>query len=310
MLNARLRAYLDENALLGAKATSDLTPPEVRVGAVTRLEKYVGELVSMAKVDEIYISGPTSELPVRFYRPQLTQNMPAIVIFHGGGWVARNIKLFEAQHRLLAQESGCVVIAVNYQKSPEHKFPIPHDDCYFALKWAIQNATKLGLDAERIGVAGDSAGANLAIGVSLRARDTSGPKIAFQILIYPTVDHKFDYPSMIENADGYMLTTDAMKWYLKQYRRDEVDQNNPYAIPMRAQNLKNLPPTLIITAQYDPLRDEGEAFAKRLGDDGVKVFFKRYEGMIHGFCVLLGFLPEGKLAYEEIGSRVKEIIAN
>ncbi len=189
MLNTRLRTYLDEIALLGAKATADLTPPEVRAGAVNRLTPYVGELVPMAKVDELYISGPTAELPIQIYRPALTQGLPAIVVFHGGGWVAGNIKLNEAQHRMLAQESGCVVVAVNYQKAPEHKFPIPHDDSYFALEWVTQNAAQLGIDATRIGVAGDSAGANLAIGVVLRARDTAGPKIAFQVLIYPPRNH-------------------------------------------------------------------------------------------------------------------------
>jgi acetyl esterase len=310
MLNPRLRAYLDNIALTTAAPISELTPQQVRAGAVARLTPHLGDLIPMANVDELYISGPTAELPIRIYRPELTQGLPAIIMFHGGGWVGGNINLNEAQHRMLAQETNCVVIAVNYQKAPEHKFPIPHDDCYFTLEWVFENAMQLGIDPRIIGVGGDSAGANLAIGVALRARDTSGPKIAFQVLIYPSVDHKFDYSSMIDNAEGYNLTQAGMRWYLAQYLRDDGDLQSAYAIPMRAKDFKHMPACTVLAAEYDPLRDEAEAFAERLKNDGVNVHFKLYDGMIHGFCFLLGLLPESQLAFEEIGIWVRQFLGN
>ena len=310
MLNPRLRTYLDNIALTTAVPISELTPQEVRAGAVVRLTPHLGDLALMASVEELYISGPTAELPIRIYRPEITKGLPAIIMFHGGGWVAGNINLNEAQHRMLAQETGCLVIAVNYQKAPEHKFPIPHNDCYFTLEWVFENAVQLGINPRRIGVGGDSAGANLAIGVALRARDTSGPKIAFQVLIYPSVDHKFDYSSMIENAEGYNLTKAGMQWYLAQYLRDERDLQNAYAIPMRAKDFKDMPPSIVLSAEFDPLRDEAEVFAERLKNDGVNVHYKLYEGMIHGFCFLLGILPESHLAYKEIGIWVRQFLEN
>lgn len=222
--------------------------------------------------------------------------------------MAGNIEINGVQHQQIAHDARAVIVAVNYQKAPEHKFPIPFDDCYATLEWVFANAESLNINREEIGVAGDSAGGNLAAGVALKARDVNGPKIAFQILIYPAVDYKFDYPSMIDNAVGYSLTTQGMKWYWDQYMASEDDLDNPYFRPMASHDLRNLPPTFTLTAELDPLRDEGEIFAQRLHDAGVTSVLKRYDTLIHGFALMQGFLPEARTAMQDIANHIREFI--
>lgn len=292
-----------------AKPQWESTPAEVRASASAKWQpEYLGVADAVAKIDYRYISGPTAELPIKIYTPEGVGPFPAVVFFHGGGWVAGNIEINGVQHQQIAHDARAVVIAVNYQKAPEHKFPIPFDDCYSTLEWVLANAQALNINVDEIGVAGDSAGGNLAAAVALKARDVKGPKIAFQILIYPAVDYNFEYPSMIDNAVGYSLTTQGMKWYWDQYMATTDDLANPYFRPMAAENLSNLPPTFTLTAELDPLRDEGEIFAQRLHDAGVKSVLKRYDSLIHGFALMQGFLPEAREAMQDIADNIREFI--
>lgn len=310
MLHPKIKEFQDLQAQLNpAKPQWESTPVEVRATASAKWQpEYLGIADLVAKVDYRYISGPTAELPIKIYTPEGVGPFPAVVFFHGGGWVAGNIELNGVQHQQIAHDARAVVVAVNYQKAPEHKFPTPFDDCYSTLEWVFANAHSLNINVEEIGVGGDSAGGNLAAAVALKARDTKGPKIAFQILIYPAVDYKFDYPSMIENATGYSLTTQGMKWYWDQYMSSERDLENPYFRPMAADNLAELPPTFTLTAELDPLRDEGETFAKRLEQAGVRSVLKRYDSLIHGFALMQGFLPEAKMAMRDIAENIREFI--
>jgi acetyl esterase len=309
VLHPRIKAFQDMLATTPTKPPWELVPAEVRAGAVAKWKpEYLGSAADVASIEHRYIIGPTAELPIKIYTPHGAGPFPGIIIFHGGGWVAGNIDLYGVQHQQLAHICNAVVIAVNYQKAPEHSFPTPFDDCYATLEWVFANTELLNLNYEKIGVAGDSAGGNIAAAVALKARDAAGPKIAFQILIYPALDYKFDYPSMIDNATGYSLTTQAMKWYWDQYVSAVDDLENPYCRPMAEKNLTNLPPAFTITAELDPLRDEGEIYANRLHQAGVKSVLKRYDSLIHGFILMQGFLPEAREAIVDIANNVHEFI--
>lgn len=308
MLQNEIAVFINLLAAEGGKALEDSTPSDVRAVAIKKWKPaYLGKAEPLRSVDHRYIPGPTSDLPVAIYTPEGEGPLPAIIMFHGGGWVAGNIELNEVQHQLMAKDTGAVVISVNYQKAPEHKFPIPFDDCYATLEWVAANAELLNINPDQIGVAGDSAGGNLAAAVALKARDVRGPKVAFQILIYPATDHKFDYPSMIENSEGYLLTRDAMRWYWNQYVNSDADFQNPYVLPIKA-DLSSLPATIVITAELDPLRDEGEEYARLLTQAGNSVVLHRYDGVVHGFLLMQGFLKDARLASKKIGEELQAIL--
>ena len=265
-----------------------------------------GPVENILEISNRFIPGPTADLPVRIYRPTVATNAPAIVYFHGGGWVLNFLDIYDASLARLANQSGATIIAVNYQKAPEHPFPIPFDDCYATLLWVVANATNLGIDENRIGVAGDSAGGNLAAAVALKARDND-IALSVQILIYPATDRNFDTASYKENATGYGLSTQAMQWFWDQYLQGSHHDENPYAIPMRASSFKALAPAIIITAQYDPLLTDGERYAELLHRDGVPVLYKGYEGMIHGFFTNMAVTPTAQEAIDFIAYEVKKI---
>jgi acetyl esterase len=265
-----------------------------------------GPVENILEISNRFIPGPTADLPVRIYRPTVATNAPAIVYFHGGGWVLNFLDIYDASLARLANQSGATIIAVNYQKAPEHPFPIPFDDCYATLLWVVANATNLGIDENRIGVAGDSAGGNLAAAVALKARDND-IALSVQILIYPATDRNFDTASYKENATGYGLSTQAMQWFWDQYLQGSHHDENPYAIPMRASSFKALAPAIIITAQYDPLLTDGERYAELLHRDGVPVLYKGYEGMIHGFFTNMAITPTAQQAIDFIAYEVKKM---
>jgi acetyl esterase len=247
-----------------------------------------GEPTPIASIENRSIPGPGGPLPVRIYRPR-EGVLPLLVYYHGGGWVVGDLDSHDSVCRDLALAGDCVVMAVDYRLSPEHRFPAAPDDCLAALRWAAGHAAELGIDASRIVVAGDSAGGNLATVTAMRARDEGGPGLAGQLLIYPVTAHYNPAtPSMIENAEGYFLTRDAMIFFIDQYLADPSHAAHPHFAVIGAPDLSRLPPAYVITAQYDPLRDEGEAYAARLGEAGVKVQHHRYDGMIHGFFGLAG----------------------
>ena len=296
-LDPQARALLDMMAALGAPPLSEQTPEAARAQmAAARDARPPGE--NVANVGDRKIPGPHGEIPIRIYSSS-TGPLPVVVFYHGGGWVIGDLDYQDVACRYIANHTPALVVSVDYRLAPEHKFPVPFDDCYAALEWVAANAPSIGGDPSRIAVAGDSAGGNLAAAVSIKARDAGGPRIAHQLLVYPVTDHSYGTLSYEENADGYMLTRDAMVWFWNHYLESSNDGDNPLVSPLRVPNAAGLPPATVITAGFDPLRDEGEAYAVRLRDAGVPVTVERYEGMIHGFYALSHALDEGQRAHQQ-----------
>jgi acetyl esterase len=240
--------------------------------------------VPIGKVEDRKIPGPGGEIPVRIYTPVAASGspLPALVYFHGGGWVIGSINSHDSLCRSLANDAGCKVISVDYRLAPENVFPAAADDCFAATQWVEKNASEIGIDPNRIAVGGDSAGGNLAAVVSLMAREQKAPRLSFQLLIYPMVDVGMDTESFKTNAKGYMLESGSIKWFIDQYAKPE--HYNDYKLaPLRAKSHASLAPAYVVTAGYDVLRDEGRAYADKLKAAGVQVEYVNYEGMIHGF---------------------------
>ncbi|MDQ1487946.1 MAG: acetyl esterase [Actinomycetota bacterium] len=261
----------------------------------------------VASVSHRYIPGPTAELPVRIYTPEGEGPFPVIVYYHASGWVILNVEVCDPTLRRLANSTGCVVVAVNYQKAPEHKFPVPFDDSWATLCWVAENAAELNVDPSRLVVAGDSAGGNLAAAVCLKARDEGGPSVAYQVLIYPATNYGFDTPSYNQNAEGYLVQRESMRWFWDHYLADPSQGDDWRASPLRA-DLTGLPPTLVVTAEFDPLRDDGKLYADRLREAGVDVRYTNYEGMIHGFYWMDGVIEEAKRLHDDIAMEVRAAV--
>jgi acetyl esterase len=291
----------------GAKPFEELSVPEARVAALAFAELQ-GEPEEVAKVEHRFIPGPTADLPARIYTPAGAGPFPGLVYFHGSGWVVLNIEVCDTTMRALANSTGCVVVAVNYQKAPEHPFPVPFEDAWASTLWTFENAAELGIDPARIGVIGDSAGGNLAAAVTLRARAEGAPGIAFQALVYPALDRGWDTPSAIENAEGYGLQRETMRWFWNHYVPDEADGDNPLVSPLRAADLSGLPPAFIATAEFDPLRDDGRAYHAALHDAGVPVTYVEYDGMIHGFYWMQGVVDGAKRLHEDLADAIREAL--
>ncbi|KRE98033.1 hypothetical protein ASG88_17825 [Nocardioides sp. Soil777] len=269
---------------------------------------YMGAREPLAAVEDRFIAGPTAELPVRIYRPDVGGALPALVAFHGGCWIVGNIDLVDRPFRALAAATGCVVVAVNYQKAPEHPFPVPLDDCHAGFRWTVEHATELGINPARVGVVGDSAGGNLAAAVCLKARDDGRPVPAVQVLIYPAVDWSLDTPSAHECADGYGLTTLDMAWSWRQYAPEASTRDDPLVSPLRAPSLVGLPPAVVVTAGFDVLRDEGIAYAERLRADGVPVAHHHYPGTIHGFWWMRAAVDECEEMLNDVAVALRRIV--
>jgi len=286
-MDAQVKGLLEALAGSGLKSFEQMSIAELR-GAMetfTGLQKPPEEV---AKVTDVKIPGPGGELPARIYTPKGATSAPIIVYYHGGGWVGGNLVVVDEPCRALANRTGMVVVAATYRLAPEHTFPAAPEDAYAALLWAAANGGKYGGDTKRIAVMGDSAGGNLAAVVALMARDRSGPKVSAQVLTYPVTDATGKYPSLSENAEGYLLHTAAMKFFWDHYVPDASQRTNPYASPLLASNHKGLPPAFVITVEYDPLRDEGEAYAAKLKAAGVPVTAQRYNGLVHGVYWMSG----------------------
>ncbi len=262
----------------------------------------------VASIEDRVIPGPDGDVPVRIYRPASDEPRPAVAFFHGGGWVIGNLETHDGIARKLCNASGSVLVSVDYRLAPESRFPAAAEDCLAATSWTAANAAELGARPGPIAVAGDSAGGNLAAVVSLMARDRRGPEIGFQLLVYPVVDCDFERPSYRENAEGYMLTRDVMRWFWDQYVPEPGERRHPYVNPLAAENLADLPPALVLTAEFDPLRDEGEAYAAALAAAGVPVTCTRYDGMIHGFFSFADFVDAAKRAVAESAGAVRAAI--
>ncbi len=279
---AALLPGINALAQMHQRPLAQLRQPRERIGG--------GDEQPVGAVEDRWIDSAGRRLRVRLYAPQAhpagTQaSMPLLVLFHGGGFVFGSIEgNYDHVARVLCARAHCRVVSVEYRLAPQDKFPAATDDAYAALRWAAQHAAQLGADADKLFVVGGSAGGNLAAVTALRARAERGPRLRGQVLYYPVTD--FPEPptaSAREFAQGFYLTQADMRWFWEQYLDDPAQAANPYAAPLRAPSLHGLPPALVITAEYDPLRDEGEHYAQRLRDDGVDVTLSRYDGMVHGF---------------------------
>jgi acetyl esterase len=307
-LDPQIRAFLAQMEAEGGAPLETLPIAEARQTAADSLGAWKGKPEELAKVENAVIHGPDAPIPIRIYSPERKQPSPALVYFHGGGWVVCDLDTHDVICRDIARRSGAVVISVGYRLAPEHRFPAAFIDCFAATKWVAANAQQLGIDPRCIAVGGDSAGGNLAAVVSLQSRDDGGPHIALQILVYPVTDlSSFETPSYHEFADGYGLTAPEMKWFRDQYLARPEDARCIHASPLLAPNLGGLPPALVITAQCDPLRDEGEAYAKRLEEAGVRVRYTCYAGMIHPFFSLSGGVTQAREAIAEVAAAVASI---
>jgi acetyl esterase len=288
---------LDQLEALDQPPFAEQTPEQARAG-FELMSQIVGPPEQAVPTDDRTILGPGGEIPVRIYRPDAQGPLPVVVYFHGGGWVVGNIASHDTPCHRIAASVPAVVVSVDYRLAPEARFPAAVDDCEAATAWVSMHAAELGADPSRLAVAGDSAGGNLAAVVARRARDKGGPPIAFQLLIYPCADMTRALPSHVENGDGYLLTSDEMTWFIGHYI-DEADYKDPDASPLSADDLSGLPPALVVTAEFDPLRDEGEAYAERLRQAGVDAVTSRYDGQIHGFYGLDSLLEGSRKATAE-----------
>ncbi|MFK7894380.1 MAG: alpha/beta hydrolase [Myxococcota bacterium] len=253
----------------------------------------------MASVEDRTIEGPGGPLPIRIYTPPGGGTKSGIVYFHGGGWVLCSLDTHDSTCRELASGTDSVVVSVDYRLAPEAKFPAAPNDCYAATVWTFEQASTLGIDASRIAVAGDSAGGNLAAVVSLMARDQDGPSIHHQLLVYPVTDSRLETPSYEENGSGYFLSKEMMRWFWHHYLENESDGANPLASPLRAEDLSGLPPATVITAEFDPLRDEGKALATRLQEANVTTQYTNYPGVFHGFFAMTEQIPRARKAVDD-----------
>jgi acetyl esterase len=307
-LDPQAQSLVDALAKLNLKPIEDSTPEEARESMRSRMTA-LGPFDEVAAVGEHRVPVTDGEITVRLYSPGGSGPRPVLVFYHGGGWVIGDLDTHDGVCRSLTNAAGCVVASVDYRLAPEAKYPVAAEDSYAALQWIVANATRLGVDPRRAAVGGDSAGGNLSAVVSLMARDRGGPTLVYQVLIYPVTDHSLDTPSYLENAAGYVLTREAMRWFWRHYLAREEQGREPLASPLRAPSLAGLPPTLVITAASDPLRDEGEAYAARLRDAGVPVTLTRYDGMFHGFIHMTRFLDKARAAVDEVGGSLRKAFA-
>ena len=289
-LSPESQAYLDVFHASGTPLES-VSPVEAR--ALVAPLKTKREEVSAIR--DIWLAGPEGEMAALVYTPLAGEDredlLPVIVFFHGGGWVVGSLKSHDAMCRRLSNAAEAIVLSVDYRLAPEAKYPAAAEDCYAATVWASKFIENFGGDPTRLVVCGDSAGGNLAAVVALMARDRGGPAIAGQVLLYPITDHNFDTQSYKENGSGYFLTTETMKWFWKHYLATPEQGSEPYASPLRAE-LKGLPPAIVLTAEFDPLRDEANAFASRLQEAGVTVRRIACLGQVHGFLRRLDVFPK------------------
>jgi acetyl esterase len=297
-LAAAARSMIAQLEAVGAPPLWEMPLEQAR--AAGGLMGMMDDPPAVASVEDRVIPGPAGDLPVRIYTPDASGPRPVIAYFHGGGFVFCSIETHDGTCRRLANATGAVVVSVEYRLAPECRFPAATDDCYAATVWAHDHASELGADPGRLVVAGDSAGGNLAAVVAQMARDLGAPPIEFQVLVYPVIDAACDTPSYTENAEGYFLEKQAMRWFWDQYLGANGDGTDPLASPSRAADLSGLPPAIVITAEYDPLRDEGEAYADALQAAGVPVTVRRYDGMIHGFVSMPMLFPEADEVMVEI----------
>ena len=292
-LHPKVQALLTAQRLSGAPPLHTLSPERARADMRAQMPAVSGELVEIARVSDRAIPTPTGLVPVRLYTPPGRAPFIGIVYFHGGGFVVGDLETHDPLCRQIAVRLQAVVCAVDYRLAPEHPFPAAPDDALAAARWFMARAAELGADPARLFVMGDSAGGTLATVTAIALRDQVSPRLRGQVLIYPITDHvDAGTGSYTEFAEGYGLTREGMRWFMRHYVSHPGHAIDPRLCPLRAPNLRNLPPAFVLTAEYDVLRDEGERYAHRLREDGVEVAAERADGLHHGFIRLFGILEE------------------
>jgi acetyl esterase len=310
-LDPQIAGLLQLMEQLGAPPLSNGTPVDARAGmrAMAVDMRDPTTLAPVRSVENATVPGPAGELPIRTFRPEADGPVPTVVFFHGGGYVIGDLDTHEDQTRLLCRDVGGVVVSVDYRLAPEAKFPAGYDDCLAATRYVAEHIDDFGGDSSRLVVAGDSAGGNLAAAVAIACRDAGGPALAAQLLIYPTVDFDADggYPSRVENAEGYFLTEADSLWFHDHYVPADFDVNDVRASVIRA-DLRGVPPAVVGTAEFDPLRDEGDAYAEKLREAGVEVRLHRFPGLIHGFYAFGGVSAAAAEAVRTLNADLRELL--
>jgi acetyl esterase len=304
-LDPQIRAMRERRERENVPQLYTLSLAEARAADLASIQADGGVPEPVFEVIDSVIPGPGGDLPIRIYRPLDEKPLPTLLYFFGGGWVLGTIDTADGICRGLANATGALVVTVGYRLAPEHRFPAAIDDCYAAVRWVAAHASEIGADATRLAVGGDSAGGNIAAGVALRARDSGEVELAGQLLVYPNTDQLADDESMRRNDDPWLFNHRSVAWYRQHYLADPADALNPLASPLRANRVDGLPPTLVITAEYDPLRDQGEAYARRLAEAGVPVELSRYPGMVHGFFAMAGTVDAGRTAIAQAATSLR-----
>lgn len=299
-LHPQVQALLDMMSQAEMPAPETLDPATMRAAFNMPM---AGDVEAVASVNNRRIPGAAGEMAVRIYTPEGQGPHRLLVFFHGGGFVIGSLDTHDAQCRVLANAAEAVVVSVDYRLAPEHPFPAAPEDAYTALCWAAEHAAELSARPETLAVGGDSAGGALAAAVCQMSQDRGGPAIAYQLLFYPVTDNNFETSSYLENAEGYFLTRTWMQWFWDHYLAAPGDVEKDYCAPLRRKDFSGLPPASVMTAQYDPLKDEGESYARALEAAGVPVQYRCWEGMVHGFT---GFLQGVDAAREGLLSMAAE----
>jgi acetyl esterase len=305
-VDPQVQTFLDALAQLGGPPLSELSPAEAR--AMYRALSALEEGEEIQRVDDRLVPTPDGDIAVRVYTPEeaVGSNRGVLLWIHGGGWVIGDLETADATCRGLANRAGAVVVSVDYRLAPEHPAPAALEDCLSALTWTVENGELLGVDASKVAVGGDSAGGNLAALLCQRVRDEFGPDIDFQLLVYPVTDLTMGHPSIDENGEGFFLTKDTIEWFVDCYLGDR-ERKDPAVSPLFG-DLSGLPPALVVTAEFDPLRDEGEAYATGLQEAGVPTEHLRYDGQIHGFFGM-ATLDGGRHALALAGAALRTALA-
>jgi acetyl esterase len=302
-LDPGTKTMLDQLAKIGGPTTREVGPVQSRE-MYKLMSALDGDLVDVARIEDLTIDG----IPARLYASTTTPSPPILVWYHGGGFTIGDLDTADRTCQKLAMGTGAIVVSIDYRLSPEHPFPAAADDCITALRWVASNGASLGGDASRIAVGGDSAGGNLAAVVAVQARDEGVP-LRYQVLVYPVTDCTMSAASYEENGVGYLLTADTMDWFIGNYLGGATDPKDPRVSPLFTDDLHGVAPAVVITAEFDPLRDEGEAYADRLRDAGVPVVVRRYDGQVHGFFGLGTITPVAGEALELAIEKIRAALA-
>lgn len=311
MLHPQAKAFLDLVEERKIPPTHTLRPVVARLAYRERRSFTQSPPPEVGEVRELSAESQHGPVPLRMYRPlghDATALLPALVYYHGGGWLLGDLDTHDTLCRELANSSGCAIVSVDYRMAPEHRFPIAVDDCLAATYWVHRHAQELGIDATRLAVGGDSAGGNLAAVVAIAARDAGDLPLQYQLLIYPATDMRRTAPSHTTNGQGYMLTSDTMTYYHDHYIVDSKDDLDWRASPLLCENLSGLPPSLVLVAGYDPLRDEGVMYAQRLSEAGSKATLISFERQIHGFILMGKILDEANTAVSICAAQLREAL--